>query len=165
VRGRRRRKLAVVGATALVVAVAAASAFGTVHGLFGNGKPHVARGFYPSEGGRGNFTVRLLSTSDGGVVTWSWRIVPEPAWAEGLSVPTTGQYAHVTGRGRVVALGGHAQAWHARLEGFLTRPGEAKQRVAITMKGRPKGVFALTPLQPGFLKRDSGTQAFAGATG
>ena len=31
-----------------------------VRDLFGNGKPHVARGFYPSEGKRGSFTVRLV---------------------------------------------------------------------------------------------------------
>ncbi len=49
------------------------------------------------------------------------------------------------------------RAWHARLEGFVTRPGEAPQRVVITEKGRPFGVFVLTPLQPGILKRDSGT--------
>ena len=39
----------------------------------------------------------------------------------------------------------------------MTRPGEAPQRVVITEKGRPFGVFVLTPLQPGILKRDSGT--------
>jgi hypothetical protein len=47
--------------------------------------------------------------------------------------------------------------WHARLEGFVTRPGEATQRVVITEKGGVQGVFVLTPLQPGILKRDSGT--------
>ena len=31
----------------------------------------------------------------------------------------------------------------------MTRPGEAKQRVVITMKGRPQGVFVLTPLEAG----------------
>ena len=77
----------------------------------------------------------------------------------------TGQYVQVTGRGRVVRIGDHAQAWHARLEGFVTRPGEAKQRVVITMKGRPKGVFVLTPLEPGVLKRDSGTLTYSHATG
>ena len=53
----------------------------------------------------------------------------------------------------------------ARLVGFVTRPGEAKQRVVITMKGRPQGVFVLTPLQPGVLKRDSGTLIYTYATG
>ena len=77
----------------------------------------------------------------------------------------TGQYVEVTGRGRVVRIGGHKQAWSARLEGFVTRPGEAKQRVVITMKGRPEGVFVLTPLEPGVLKRDSGTLVYTYATG
>jgi hypothetical protein len=62
-------------------------------------------------------------------------------------------------------MGGHAQAWHAGLAGFVSRPGEAKQRVVITMKGRPNGVFVLTPLQPGFLKRDSGTRENFWGTG
>ena len=72
----------------------------------------------------------------------------------------TGQYVQVSGRGRILRLGGHAEAWHAGLVGFMTRPGEAKQRVVITMKGRPKGLFVLSPLQPGFLKRDSGKQTY-----
>jgi hypothetical protein len=81
------------------------------------------------------------------------------------SVPGTGQYAQITGRGRIVRIGGHAQAWNAGLVGFVTRPGAAKQRVVITLKGRPKGVFVLTPLQPGVLKRDSGTQRKTAAFG
>ena len=36
-------------------------------------------------------------------------------------------------------------------------PEEAKQRVAISMKGLENGTFVLTPLQAGTLKRDSGT--------
>ena len=47
----------------------------------------------------------------------------------------------------------------------MTRLGEAKQRVVITMKGRPQGVFVLTPLQAGILKRDSGTLMYSHATG
>ena len=47
----------------------------------------------------------------------------------------------------------------------MSRPGEANQRVAITMKGRPQGVFVLTPLQPGFLKRDSGTHEHSATWG
>jgi hypothetical protein len=147
------------------VVVAVASAFGTVHGLFGDATPHVQRAIYPAEGNRGTFTIRFVSTRDaGGDRTESWRIVPEPGWHEGVSVPATGQYVHVTGRGRIVHAGGHAQAWNARLDGFVTRPGAAKQRVVITMKGRPTGVFALTPLEPGILKRDSGTPRHAAAT-
>ncbi len=36
-------------------------------------------------------------------------------------------------------------------------PEAARQRVAINMKVIPKSTFALTPLQPGALKRDSGS--------
>ena len=36
-------------------------------------------------------------------------------------------------------------------------PDAAKQRVAISMKNPENGTFVLTPLQPGTLKRDSGT--------
>ena len=161
--GRRRRGLIALAAAVLVVVVGTASAFGTVRELFGNGKPHVARGFYPSEGKRGSFTVRLVHMDDGaGNGTSEWRIVPEPT----LGTPSpTGQYVHVSGRGRILRIGGHAEAWHAGLVGFVSRPGEAKQRVVITMKGRPKGVFVLTPLQPGFLKRDSGTREHHWGTG
>jgi hypothetical protein len=49
----RRRRLVVLAAAVLVVVVGAASAFGTVRDLFGNGKPHVQRGFFPIEGERG----------------------------------------------------------------------------------------------------------------
>jgi len=163
---RRRRGLFALAAAVLVVVVATASAFGTVRDLFGNGKPHVQRSFYPSEGKRGSFTVRILFMSDAaGDRTRGWRILPEPGWSGEASMPATGQYLHVTGRGRIVGIGGHAQAWHARLEGFMSRPGEAKQHVVITMKGRPEGVFVLTPLQPGFLKRDSGTHEHTATMG
>jgi len=40
-------------------------------------------------------------------------------------------------------------------------PEAAKQRVAITMKDLPDGTFVLDPLQPGALKRDSGTTSVA----
>ena len=146
--------LVVLAAAVLVVVVGAASAFGTVRDVFGD-EQHFKRSFFDSEGKRGSFGVRILSNR-------SWRIVPETATD---IVTPTGQYVHVTARGRVVRIGDHAQAWHARLEGFVTRPGEAKQRVVITMKGRPKGVFVLTPLQPGVLKRDSGTLTYTYATG
>jgi len=153
--------VALAGAV-LVVFVATASAFGAVRDLFGNGKPHVQRGFFESEGKRGSFTVRILFMRDAaGNQTRGWRIVPEAP----TMVSPTGQYVQVSGRGRIVRIGGKAQAWSARLEGFLTRPGEAKQRVVITMKGRPDGVLVLIPLEPGFLKRDSGTQGHTHTTG
>lgn len=165
-RERRGRRLVGVVAALLVLVVGTASAFGTVRDLLGNGKPHVARSYYPSEGKRGSFTVRLVFMSGPG--GRGWRIGPEEPGQSAppsLSPPPTGQYVHVSGRGRIVGLGGSAQAWHARLEGFVTRPGGAKQRVVITMKGRDQGVFVLTPLQPGVLKRDSGTQMSAGVIG
>jgi hypothetical protein len=150
-----RRHLVALAAAALVVVVVTASAFGTVRGLFGNGKPHGKTSFFLSDGKRGSFTVRILNIDQ----ELSWRIVPV-----GTPAPT-GQYVHVSGRGRILRIGGHAEAWQAGLVGFVSRRGETKQRVVITMKGRPKGVFVLTPLQPGFLKRDSGTREQEWATG
>jgi hypothetical protein len=155
--GRRRRPLVALAAAVLVVVVGAASAFGTMRDLLSGGDPDVLVQFFPSEGKRGSFTLRLLTIEPiGGDVKRRWRIVVEPDAP--YSVPGTGQYAQITGRGRIVRMGGHAQAWNAGLVGFVTRPGEAKQRVVITLKGRPKGVFVLTPLESGVLKRDSGTQ-------
>ena len=164
----RRRRVVALAAAVLVVVVGAASAFGTMRGLFG-GEQHVARFFFANEGKRGSFGVRILSTRPNAPTSYeqmrSWRIVPDPATDGPSTVAPTGQYVQVTGRGRVVRIGGHAQAWSARLEGFVTRPGEAKQRVVITMKGRPQGVFVLTPLEHGVVKRDSGTLTYTGATG
>ena len=164
---RRGRRLVGVVAALLVLVVGTASAFGTVRGFFGNSPVHVERSIYPSEGKRGSFTLRFVSMSDGaGGNTQEWRILPEPGWYERAgAVPATGQYVQVTGRGRILRRGGHAQAWHAGLVGLVSRPGEAKQRVVITMKGRPQGVFVLTPLQPGFLKRDSGTHEHTATMG
>ena len=166
-RGRERRGRRLVGVVAalLVLVVGTASAFG-VRDLFAN-QPHAQRSFYPTEGKRGSFTIRFVSMRDAaGDKTGEWRILPEPqSYAESVSVPATGQYVQVSGRGQIVRARGHAQAWSARLVGFMSHPGEAKQRVVITMKGRPKGVFVLTPLQPGFLKRDSGTHEHTATMG
>ena len=160
-RERRGRRLVGVVAALLVVVVGTASAFGTVRDLFGNGKPHVERTYFSSEGKRGSFTVRLLSIRATPFEhEQRWSVVPETD-----TEAPTGQYVQVSGRGRILRIGGHAHAWNAGLVGFVTRPGEAKQRVVITMKGRPNGVFVLTPLQPGFLKRDSGTREHHWATG
>jgi len=127
-------------------------------------KPHVQTGFYPVEGKRGSVTVRILIRDYAGRTryTRAWRVLPS---ATAPASPSSGQYVDVSGEGRIARIGGKAQAWSARLEGFMSRPGEAKQRVVITMNGRPEGVFVLTPLQPGFLKRDSGTQSHAATTG
>jgi len=157
--GRGRRLVAVVAAL-LVLVVGTASAFGTVRDLFGNG----TRGggnFHAMEGKRGSFFLRDLSVTDaaGNPITDAagnrsrgWRIDVVPG--------STGQYAQVTGRGRYVGLRrmSSPRLWHARLVGLVTRPGEATQRVVITEKGGvgAPGVFVLTPLQRGILKRDSG---------
>ena len=90
--------------------VGTASAFGTVRDLFGNGKPHVARTYFSSEGKRGSFTVRLLSIRAGvGEHEQRWSIVPETD----REAPT-GQYVQVSGHGRILRIGGHAQAWNAQ---------------------------------------------------
>ena len=163
-RERRGRRLVAVVAALLVLVVGTASAFGTVRDLFGNG----TRGggaFHAMEGKRGSFFLLDVSITDaaGNSITDAagnrsrgWRI-------EVLRGPpggSTGQYAQVTGRGRYVGLRPirSPRLWHARLEGYVTRPGEATQRIVITVKGGVQGVvFVLTPLQPGILKRDSGT--------
>jgi hypothetical protein len=162
-RERRGRLLVGVVAALLVLVVGTAAAFGTVRDLFGD-KPHVQTGWYPVEGKKGSFTVRILFRRDAeGDRSRGWRVMPSTNPAS--PSPPTGQYVHVSGQGRIAQIGGNAQRWSTRLEGFMSRPGEAKQRVVITMKGRPQGVFVLTPLQPGFLKRDSGTQSHAATTG
>ena len=163
-RERRGRRLVAVVAALLVLVVGTASAFGTVRDLFGNG----TRGggaFHAMEGKRGSFFLRdvIITDAAGNSITDAegnrsrgWRIeVPAP----GDTVAPTGQYAQVAGRGRYVGLRAFRSigAWHARLVGVVTRPGEATQRVVITEKGGPQGVLVLTPLQPGILKRDSGT--------
>ena len=156
---RRGRRLVAVVAALLVLVVGTASAFGTVRDLFGTG----TRGggaFHAMEGKRGSFFLVDVSITDaaGNAITAAagnrsrgWRIEVVPG--------STGQYAQVTGRGRYVGLRPirSPRLWHARLEGFVTRPGEATQRVVITENGGLQGVFVLTPLQPGILKRDSGT--------
>ncbi len=104
------------------------------------------------EGKRGSFFLRDVSITDAaGNRSRGWRIEVVPGPAPG-GLASTGQYAQVTGRGRYVGLRPirSPRLWHARLEGFVTRPGEATQRVVITEKGGLQGVFVLTPLQPGF---------------
>jgi len=157
-RERRERRLVAVVAALLVLVVGAAFTFGTVRDLLGIGTPG-GDALYAMQGERGSFVLRDVSITDIGDRSRGWRIevVPRPA-PGGLA--STGQYAHVTGRGPKAGLGPirSPRLWHARLEGFVTRPGEATQRVVITVKGGVQGVvFVLTPLQPGILKRGSGT--------
>jgi len=73
----------------------------------------------------------------------------------------SGQYrAFGYAGGERVQAGGHAEKWYARLFGiaFSRREPAKRQRVVIKLSGRPNGTFALIPTEPGFLKRDSGTQ-------
>jgi hypothetical protein len=118
---------------------------------------HIGHGWFPSKGKRGRFTLDLWVRDYGTLQmkrTGGWRFAKFP-----LAGPTgTGQYAQVTGGGRRIVAGGHKAGAYARLFGWVSRPGGAKQRVLITLTGRPKGVFVLRPLEPGVLKRDSGTQ-------
>ena len=166
---RRRRNAAVVSLVALVgVALfamlgrSAQSQTATSSALSAPSSPSGAethpgeRNNFAIEGKRGSFSVRMLSTRPNQPTSYevvrTWRLVLEPLpWSDissTVALPPTGQYVQVTGRGKVVRIGGHKQGWSARLEGFVTRPGEAKQRVVITMKGRPEGVLLLTPLKP-----------------
>jgi hypothetical protein len=115
---------------------------------------HIEHGWFPSKGKRGSFTVELRFGSSG---TRSWRLRPKTTFDPQLN-SVTGQYAQITGGGGRFPAGGHQAAWYARLFGRVSRPGAAKQRVLITLKGKPNGVFVLTPMEPGVLKRDSGTQ-------
>ena len=157
-RERRGRRLVAVVAALLVLVVGTASGFGTVRDLLGIGTP-VGDALYAMRGKRGSFFLRDISITDAGDRSQGWRIEVVPGDArEGFS--SSGQYARVTGRGREGGLRAIRSPglWQARLEGFVTRPGEATQRIVITVKGGVQGVvFVLTPLQPGILKRDSGT--------
>jgi hypothetical protein len=154
-RERRVRRLVAVVAALLVLVVGTASAFGTVRDLLGYGT-RGAEALHTMQGKRGGFFLRedsVIDVKDGR--GWRIEVVPGPA-PGGLT--STGQYAHVTGRG----LFGPIRAGSTRLKGFVTRPGEATQRIVITEKlitGKRgvHGVFVLTPLGPGTLKRDSGT--------
>ena len=120
------------------------------------------------EGARGSFNVNLLFACPASVKcpraegTQTWN-ADTRCHSAGCTPPRrTGQYPRVIGGGRITNYGGHADAWHTRLTGLLTRPNAGRQQVVILIKGTPTGVFVLTPLQPGALKRDSGTQRSVG---
>jgi hypothetical protein len=167
-RARRRRRLRWAG-VAFSIAVVGAVVFARMQGPAGTNSSQLALGgssapvvpvaanehieylHVPSMGKLGSFTVMLLYGSSG-TRTWS------------LSLPVTkfdhrrtGQYTKITGGGGRFPVGGHQGAWYARLFGVVSRPGGAKQRVLIKLEGRSNGTFVLTPLEPGVLKRDSGT--------
>jgi hypothetical protein len=155
-RERRGRRLVAVVAAVLVLVVGTASAFGTVRDLLGYGTAG-GETLHTLHGTRGSFFLRESPITDTGDRSRSWRIefVPLEPGKGGLA--STGQYTHVTGRGHYVPLR-PIRPRLARLEGFVTRPGKATQRIVITQKDGVQGVkFVLTPLEPGILKRDSGT--------
>ena len=119
---------------------------------------HIGHGWFPSKGKRGSFTLDLRVRDSGTLPikrTRSWRFASFDTPAR---LAPTGQYAQITGGGGRLVSGGHQAGSYARLFGRVSRPGGAKQQVIITLKGRPNGVFVLRPLEPGVLKRDSGTQ-------
>ncbi len=78
VRGGRRR-LVVLAAAVLVVVVGAASAFGTVRDLLGNGNPGGERNNFALEGKRGSFSVRILSNRTAPAQTWRLVLEFSPA--------------------------------------------------------------------------------------
>ena len=122
---------------------------------------HSAHLWFPSKGKRGSFTIELRSTSSGTLPIkriLSWRIRGKTTFDPQFTNALTGQYAQITGGGGRSPGSGHQAAWHIRLVGVVSRPGAEKQRVLITLEGRPNGVFVLTPLEPGVLERDSGMQ-------
>jgi hypothetical protein len=154
--------VAVVGALVIARLQGPASTGSSQLALGGSSAPvvrvatneHIEYISFPSKGKLGRFTVVLLFGSSG---TRTWRFASSAPDA----LPTSGQsgqYAQITGGGGRFPAGGHQAAWFARLFGVVSRPGAAKQRVLIKLKGRAKGVFVLTPLEPGVLKPDSGTQ-------
>jgi hypothetical protein len=115
---------------------------------------HIYAGVFRLEGKSGNLTVVLRFGSSG---TRNWSVVPSFP-SPRLGGARAGQYAQMVGGGRHIEAGGHASAWHARIVGFVTSKGRARQHVIIKLMGRPNGTFALTPTQPGAVKPDSGTQ-------
>jgi hypothetical protein len=157
VRQRRVRRLVAVVAALFVLVVGTASAFGTVRDLLGYGT-RGGEALHAMHGKRGSFFLRDESVTDAGDRSRGWRIEVVPRPAPGHSA-STGQYAHVTGRGSYVQLRPITSPRSPRLEGIVTRRGEATQRIVIKFTGKRgvHGVFVLTPLEPGILKRDSGT--------
>ena len=118
----------------------------------------------PLKGKRGSFTVELRTTSSSGTLplnrTRSWWLRPKGGTGpEGADA--TNQYARISGGGGRLVSGGHQAGWYAApLRVGFPVLGGAKQRVLITLKGRPNGVFVLRPLEPGIAlgQGDSGTQ-------
>jgi hypothetical protein len=170
-RARRRRRLRWAG-VAFSIAVVGAVVFARMQGPAGTNSSQLALGgssapvvpvsanehieylHVPSTGKLGSFTVMLLFGSSG---TRTWSFSWPATKFDKFDHRRTGQYTKITGGGGRFPVGGHQGAWYARLFGVVSRPGGAKQRVLIKLEGRSNGTFALTPLEPGVLKRDSGT--------
>ncbi len=170
-RARRRRRVYAGGA--LSIAVLGAIVFSTLHGRAESptGPPavvpgssaqgssstqaprflaaeHVTHGVFHLVGKHGAVDVAVRFSSSG---RREWDVIH----GRPLGAVNTGQYALMVGHGGYVEAGGHADTWYARLIGYVRSP---KQRVVITLNGRPTGTFVITPTQPGNIKRDSGTQ-------
>jgi hypothetical protein len=116
---------------------------------------NIYHGSFQLRGKRGSFYVALAFPSVG---RRSWDVI-------GSDFPRRarffGQYTRLAGgHGKHVVAGGHKNSWQARLVGWvIPKDRGPKQRIVITLQGRPKGTFVLIPTQPGVLKRDSGTQS------
>ena len=111
-----------------------------------NPSQHIYHGEFGADGRRGSFGISLRFAGPGRVRSWVLR-------------PGSGQYAGITGRGQGFQVGGHAAAWSARIVGLVRVAGARRQKVVISLRGRPDGSFVLVPTAPGVLQRDSGTQS------
>jgi hypothetical protein len=172
-----RTRLVALAAAALVAALGAASAFGTVRGLLpvvGREPPSTPwfNRWSICTGAHGSFTLRIS-------VPWTdrlgaWKLATGEEDPSGFFKPGTGQYAGVTGGGRwrgdlITRAGSKLRI--KKLWGTIASGGQ-KQRVLITLEaggmytapGRvnPR-TFVLRPLERGPLKADSGTQHTFGA--
>ena len=169
----RRRRRAMYGGIVLALVVVGGMLFATLRpASAGSGSPavaagpsfpvsgvavsqHVYIGLFRLTGKRGNLAVSV-KFADAGARFWN---IHGGGQFSGLDL-RSGQYEPLAGgHGKRVQAGGHASEWYARLFGFVVPKDRGpRQRVVINLKGRPQGTFTLVPLEPGLLKRDSGTQ-------
>jgi hypothetical protein len=109
---------------------------------------HVYHGEFRARGKRGSFGLSLQFEGPSRARSW-------------VIGPGSGQYEGITGRGHGFQVGGHAAGWSARITGFVKPAGAVRQKVVITLRGRPDGSFVLIPARSGVVKRDAGTQSSA----